>query len=145
MFMFMIMDVLDVEIWKENEKRKEGRKADVAVESVLGEGTSGGEGGERVRLEKPRCYTIKFFFYLVSVATGGRERETKMCGREGERGENQWSAFIYIIRDDLMPDISSFLSLFFFSLRYLSLTRMLVSSDGMMCEINMILGMKLCE
>lgn len=112
MFMFMIMDVLDVEIWKENEKRKEGRKADVAVESVLGEGTSGGEWGERVRLEKPRCYTIKFFFYLVSMATGGRERETKMCGREGERGENQWSAFIYIIRDDLMPDISSFLSLF---------------------------------
>jgi hypothetical protein len=25
MFMFMIMDVLDVESWKENEKRKEGR------------------------------------------------------------------------------------------------------------------------
>jgi hypothetical protein len=44
-----------------------------------------------------------------------------------------------------MPDISSFLSLFFFFLRYLSLTRMLVSSDGMMCEINMILGMNLCE
>ena len=79
------------------------------------------------------------------MAIGGRERETKMCVREGERGENQWSAFIYIIRDDLMPDISSFLSLFFFFLRYLSLTRMLVSSDGMMCEINMILGMNLCE
>jgi hypothetical protein len=28
MFMFMIMDVLDVESWKENEKRKEGRKED---------------------------------------------------------------------------------------------------------------------
>lgn len=129
----------------EREREEEGRKTDVAVESVLGEGTSGGEGGERVRLEKPVCYTIKFFFYLVSMAIGGRERETKMCGREGERGENQWSAFIYIIRDDLMPDISSFLSLFFFFLRYLSLTRMLVSSDGMMCEINMILGMNLCE
>lgn len=97
MFMFMIMDVLDVEIWKETRRgRKEGRKTDVAVESVLGEGTSGGEGGERVRLEKPVCYTIKFFFYLVSMAIGGRERETKDVWERGRaRRESVVSFYIY--------------------------------------------------
>ena len=114
MFMFMIMDVLDVEIWKETRRgRKEGRKTDVAVESVLGEGTSGGEGGERVRLEKPVAIPLNFSFILFRWRLEGGRGRRKMCGREGERGENQWSAFIYIIRDDLMPDISSFLSLFF--------------------------------
>lgn len=98
----------------EREREEEGRKTDVAVESVLGEGTSGGEGGERVRLEKPVAIPLNFSFILFRWRLEGGRGRRKMCGREGERGENQWSAFIYIIRDDLMPDISSFLSLFFF-------------------------------
>ena len=95
MFMFMIMDVLDVESWKENEKRKEGRKegrkTDVAVESVLGEGMSGGEGGERVRLEKPVAIPLNFSFILFRWrleegrgrrrCVGERESEARISGQ----------------------------------------------------------------
>lgn len=86
MFMFMIMDVLDVEIWKETRRgRKEGRKTDVAVESVLGEGTSGGEGGERVRLEKPVAIPLNFSFILFRWRLeGGRGRRRCVGERESE-------------------------------------------------------------
>jgi hypothetical protein len=69
----------------EREREEEGRKTDVAVESVLGEGTSGGEGGERVRLEKPVAIPLNFSFILFRWRLeGGRGRRRCVGERESE-------------------------------------------------------------